>query len=235
MGNRLEIDHADWMRKLFLAEFVGAEDAGPGAPGITTATTGTSTGATGAVTTATTLPLPPGGDDDDETDEDVGTPRTFTEVEKARLLKESKGYRQRAQKAEGELATLRQKEMSDVDREKSRADTAEARIKNLEVELQTERVGRLITEAAAEANFADPNDVILLLDLAELKKDDEDLPDSKSLKAAIKRLAEAKPYLIRGAIGSNGAGSADGGSRGSTSPVVDYEKQFQARGMVPIP
>ena len=164
---------------------------------------------------------------------DPPTPdRTYTKAEMDAAITESKNYRKRAQEAEKWKADQEKAQMSEVDRLKTEA--AEAKKEAEEAKLRIARLTleqHVVTEAASQ-NFATPSDVIPFLTLSEIKLDDDGKPDTNSLKAAIKRLATEKPYLIKGA---NGAGSGDGGTRGghNISKEAEYEKEYQSRGMVP--
>lgn len=227
--------HVNLVARLLTTPLRGADGEGAGGQGTTTATQGAPAGngqSTGVVDVATGVPLVAPPDDTDDLDLlDPTATRTYTLAQYRKAIDESKKYRQRAQIAEGELTKFREKDMSEIEKANSRAAMAETQNAELKAQLQAERVGRVIITEAGD--FADPSDVILHIDLTDLKMSDDGLPDSRALKAAIKRLATEKPYLLKSTTGVSGSG--DGGARGGTPPPIDYDKYYQDRGMVAIP
>lgn len=172
-------------------------------------------------------PTPPETPDPSPPAED----RTYTKAEVDAIINESKGYRKRAQAAEGKLSEAEKAQMNELERakkeaeeNKTRADEAEKRIAVLTLQQN------VVTEAVAQG-FTNPSDVVAFLNLTDIKLDDDGKPDTNSLKAAIKRLATEKPYLLK-----TNAGNGDGGARGghAVDKSAEYEKEYQSRGMVPI-
>lgn len=162
-------------------------------------------------------------------------PRTYTQEEVDRFITESKSYRKRAQDAENKVAEFEKGKMSEVEKVSKEAEQAKTRATEAETKLARLTRERSIEKEAVAQSFSDAADAILLVDLESVKTDDEGNLDPASLKAAITRLAKEKPYLIKGAVG---AGSADGGARGGAAPtdkVAEYTKEYQSRGMVPMP
>lgn len=155
--------------------------------------------------------------------------RTYTKAEVDALINESKGYRKRAQAAEGKLSEAEKAQMNELDRAKKEAEEAIKRADEAEA-----KIARLSLEATVKdeaKDFTNPSDVVHFLDLDSIKLDDDGKPDTNSLKAAIKRLATEKPYLLK-----SNAGNGDGGARGghAVDKSAEYEKEYQSRGMVPI-
>lgn len=157
--------------------------------------------------------------------------RVYTKAEVDAIINESKGYRKRAQTAEGKLSDAEKAQMTALERankeneeNKKRADEAERRVTVLTLQQN------VVTEAVAQG-FTNPSDVVAFLNITDIKLDDDGKPDTNSLKAAIKRLATEKPYLLK-----TNAGNGDGGARGghAVDKSTEYEKEYQSRGMVPI-
>lgn len=159
--------------------------------------------------------------------------KTYTQEEVNKFVEESKKYRQRAQAAEKKLSDHEKAQMTEKERAEANAREAITRAEAAEAELARLRLERAVESEASAQNFTTPADVMAFLDIKSLKLDDDGKPDTNSLKAAVKRVATEKPYLIKGASGS---GSADGGARGGhlTDKSAEYKKEYQDRGMVPI-
>lgn len=155
--------------------------------------------------------------------------RTYTKAEMDKEIAESKKYRQRAQTAEGKLSDREKADMTETERAKTEA--AELKAENEKLKTSLSRVTLEKSVVAEAKDFTDPVDVLSFLDIASIKLDDDGKPDTNSLKAAIKRLATDKPYLLK-----TNAGNGDGGARGghAVDKSTDYEKEYQSRGMVPI-
>lgn len=165
--------------------------------------------------------------------------KSFPEEYVKELRSESAGYRKRAQEAETKLKEYEQAQMSELEKAQTIATEAAERASQLENQLQAERVRNAVVLTATEMSFLDPSDALNLIDLQTLNFDEETgRPSTKSVKGALERLANAKPYLV----GSKQPGSADGGARGEPGEltreekIAGYGEQIQQRfGGVPIP
>ena len=183
-------------------------------------------------------------DDDDSGDEpqegngdgnEGGT--TFDQAYVESLRKESAGRRikakesdERATAAEAELAKIKQAEMDDLEKATANletanetASTATARAEAAEATLLAERVRFAVTIAAAESGFEDPTDALSMISQDDLV-DDEGEISGKKVKARLKALSDAKPYLLKAA----GGGSGDGGPRGKPVDENSFEAKQEA-------
>lgn len=159
--------------------------------------------------------------------------KTYTQAEVDKFVEESKRYRKRAQDAEKKVTEFERTQMTDKERAEAKEKEATTRAERAEAELAQLRVERAVETEATSQNFTNPSDVMAFLDIKALKLDDDGKPDTNSLKAAVKRVATEKPYLIKGATVP---GSADGGARGGhqVKKSDEYDKEYQDRGMVPM-
>lgn len=159
--------------------------------------------------------------------------KTYTQAEVDKFVEESKKYRKRAQDAEKKVSEFERTQMTEKERAEATAKEAVTRAEAAEAELAQLRMERAIEAEATSQKFTNPADVIAFLDIKSLKLDDDGKPDTNSLKAAVKRVADAKPYLL---VGASQPGSADGGARGGhqMKKSDEYDKEYQGRGMVPI-
>lgn len=175
------------------------------------------------------------GSGDGEGDQD-----TFDRSYVEKLRKESADYRTRAKKAEEELEERRKAEMSDLEKAQTEKEKADQRAQQLEQELDYMRLQAAVTAEANSQNFHDPEDALSLIDRDSISKSDEGQYNRQSVQAAVKRLADSKPHLIKGK--NAGAGSGDGGARGQGGANMTeqerhqaLEKEYQERGGVPVP
>ena len=89
---------------------------------------------------------------------------------------------------------------------------------------QDERARRTaVVSAAKVAGFNDPADAARYLDLSEIEVTDGEA-DEAAANAAIKKLAEEKPYLIKATNASPNTKQLGAGSRGKTDADVDLAK-----------
>lgn len=162
---------------------------------------------------------------------------TFDQAYVESLRKESAGRRikakesdERATAAEAELAKIKQAEMDDLEKATANletanetASTATARAEAAEATLLAERVRFAVTIAAAESGFEDPTDALSMISQDDLV-DDEGEISGKKVKARLKALSDAKPYLLKAA----GGGSGDGGPRGKPVDENSFEAKQEA-------
>lgn len=165
-----------------------------------------------------------------------GGTETFDRAYVESLRKENAGYRTRATKAEKELEEKRKEEMDDLTRSQTERDEEKARADKLEQELADMRMSQAVTLAATGANFFDPQDALSLLNPNDIALDENGIPNRQSVEAAVKRLADSKPHLVKGGVSGSGDGGARGGGGGTVEDKkAEYEQEFKQKGGVPIP
>ncbi len=148
-----------------------------------------------------------------ETAETTTSETTTTEAEEQRVPYErfqkanlkAKEAADRASKLEREIADLRaqfeEREsagLPELERERKRAEQlekraaeAEKRAEETERNLSRAQRERWAAQAASALNFVDPDDAARYLDL-------DDIEDADQAERAVKRVAKAKPHLLRG-------------------------------------
>lgn len=142
-------------------------------------------------------------------------------------LQKERDANEKAKKDQARLAELEAKEKeredatkSETDKLTTRATTAEAERDAARAErdsaqaaLKTERIKNSIIAEASKMGFTDPADAYTLTDLKEIQIDDQGAVTGAA--EAIKKLAEAKPYLLgKPAPKGDGMGTPKGGSGG---------------------
>jgi hypothetical protein len=109
---------------------------------------------------------------------------------------ESAGRRKRLESYEKAEKERQDAELSELDRlRKSDAERAET-VASLQSDLRVTRLAHRAEVLALQLKFRDPDDALKLADLSAVEFDDEGHPDPKGVKAALKKLAEAKPHLV---------------------------------------
>ena len=193
------------------------------------------TGGEGQAPDPTNPPKPPGqeseGDDEEEEEDDD---KTVPISELRKIRREAAKWRVEAQEAKEKLDEKNKAEMSEIERAKAEREEANQRAEKLEAELRQERFESALISEASSQKFNDPSDVIALISREDVKLDDDGKPVASSLKAAVERVAKAKPYLLS----TSSPGSGDGGSRGSqpqTDRLKKHEEAIQSRGGIKIP
>jgi len=175
-----------------------------------------------------------GGDDGDDVDSGE---TTFDKSYVDKLRKESaakrvaaKTEKERADALEAELAAIKEAEMNDLEKattvaEKAaaKADAAEARADAAEAALRQTLVETAVTLAAVEANFQDPTDALSMISQDELL-DEEGEISAKAVKAALAKLAKAKPYLL----GTKKHSTGDGGPIGNPADQQSFAAKQKA-------
>jgi hypothetical protein len=175
-----------------------------------------------------------GGDGDGSGD---GTePKTFDQAYVEKLRKENAENRVKAKTALEELDKRKKAEMDDLTRAQTERDEEKTAREASETQLAQLRLELAVTQAATGANFHDPGDAMSLISPSEISLNDDGIPNKQSVEAAVKRLADAKPHLVKGKV----PGTGDGGTRGRAPATVEekqaeYQKQFQHAGGVPKP
>ena len=171
---------------------------------------------------------------DDEANDGV---TTFNQSYVDKLRKENAARRisakeatDRATAAEAELAKVREAEMNDLEKatavaEKAAKDRedAEARAVAAETRLRQTEISTAVTLAAVEANFQDPTDALSMISQDELL-DEEGEISAKAVKAALAKLAKAKPYLL----GTKKRTTGDGGPIGNPADQESFAAKQKA-------
>lgn len=165
-----------------------------------------------------------GAEDDDDDDGDDAT-------ELIRLRDENRTLRSENARRRTANKDL-QKQLDDAQNSSTSSDAkVQNRIKELEAGLATSkkqaskyRAERTIIAAAGD--FADPEDVLRMLDTDGFVDEDGNV-DSRALKSAIKSLANSKPYLLKQSDASNGK-DEDEGDEGEEDKQDEPDSQEQA-------
>lgn len=152
------------------------------------------------------------------------------------LRKESAKYRLKAKELEEKLREYEERDLSELEKLKKRAEEAEQQAMSLKSSIEQREVRYALTLEATRMNFHDPADAFNNVNVADLDFDEDGTPTRKSVQKALKTLAEQKPYLVKETV----AGSADGGARGAgpasfDSRVAEEEKALIERGYIPAP
>lgn len=173
-------------------------------------------------------------------EEGSGDQDTFDRAYVEGLRKENADYRIRAKKAEDELNEKKKAEMSELEKAQTEVEEERERASRAVAEVDRMRLQMAVTSAAASQNFYDPEDALSLIDRDSISKNDEGEYNKQSVQAAVKRLADSKPHLVKGK--NAGAGSGDGGARGQGGGNMtdeerqkQLEKEYAERGGVPLP
>lgn len=131
-------------------------------------------------------------------------------------------------KKDAELA-----ELSEVERMTAEMSTQTAKIEQLEALLRQSSLERVVAMEAAKIGFNDPADALSLLDNESVSWD-EDEPNTGSIRKALTKLSEDKPYLV-----ASGEGSGDGGPKNPPTPVdaqaqrtKEYQEKYMRDGYV---
>lgn len=146
-------------------------------------------------------------EDVEETTETTDAVDTTEEVEEARIPRSRLNAEAKKRKAaEKELSELRQQMeelqsagLPEVERERKAREKAEKELEQRVQEAVDEakaraKAERLVLAAASRAGFDDPDDVFRYGDIVDIS----DIEDADQAERAVKRLAKAKPKLLKG-------------------------------------
>ena len=167
-------------------------------------------------------------DDDDENEEeddkkggDKGESENTDNLKSA--LQKERRARKVAEKQARDLAKYKEendsKDKSDTDKAKEDASKAESRALKLATKLRESALDNAIIKAAGSLKFRDIDDALKLIDRSDIDvEQDEDDPseielDEASVKAALEKLAKAKPHLILANGQEDKSGSKFNGGR----------------------
>jgi hypothetical protein len=183
--------------------------------------------------------------DDDDTD-DGKKPKGLNARIKALEDEKERHYKKRKQ-AEKELEELRafkkekdEEGLSEADKAKKAAEETTARERRQAAELQELKRERAFL-VANDIDWHDREDALRAIDWDEVEVSEDGKVDRKSLKAELKRLAKAKPWLVKKAESSDddededgkkdkpSAGSMNGKKKGKKEPSrEELAKKFPA-------
>lgn len=163
------------------------------------------------------------GDDDDDLpdDKDVEGLKSALKKERQSSRTNSKSVRtleRQLRDAQKKLDEQADKDKSETERANKQAQTAQEKVTKLAARLQRQALDQIIEREARALKFKDVDDALSLVDRSEIEVDqDDDDPaditiDAKSVKRAVKALAERKKHLI-GDDDSPGGDSGPSGSR----------------------
>lgn len=204
---------------LFTGSLYGAED--PPTPPPTPPTPPTPTTPS---TDPATPPVPPEDPPTDPpTDPPVGDPKdpdTFDRAYVEKLRKEAAEHRVKAQKLQDEKTERERAEMDELTRAQAERDEEKTKRETAEQELSRTRLQMAVTTAAVTAEFYDPEDALSLIPAEGIALNEDGTPNKQSVEAAVKRLGEAKPHLVKGKV----PGSGDGGARGKGPATLEDKK-----------
>jgi hypothetical protein len=153
-----------------------------------------------------------------------------------KLRRENADSRTKLRAAEEELDKRRKAEMDDLTRAQTERDEEKVKREEAERQLATMRLQIELSTAATAASFYDPQDAVTMIAPSEIRLNDDGTPNKQSVEAAVKRLMDSKPHLVRG----KAPGSGDGGARGKGAATVEDRQAalvagFQQKGGVPKP
>lgn len=192
---------------------------------------------TGPAPESTTGPADPPADPQAQPDTDPGT-GTGTDAraaEVAKLRRENAAWRTKLRATEERLSGLEAQHQTDA--EKALAQARAEAASETATKFQQRLLAAQVRTIAAELRFRDPADAGRLVDLEEIQVGPDGEIDGEALRAALKTVAEAKPYLIEEATpriptareaGLGMAGAPDTDYTGYS--VADFDKEFYGTG-----
>jgi hypothetical protein len=160
------------------------------------------------------------GDDDLPPDNDVSGLKSALQKEREQrktAAKELRTLTKQFRDAQKRLNELDDKDKSEVEKATKQAAQAGEKVTKLAGKLRTQAVDALIERHAREMKFIDVDDALTGVDRSkiEVEQDDDDPSDirvdAKTVKAAVKALADKKKHLIQSEEGEGGGGPS--GSR----------------------
>lgn len=128
-------------------------------------------------------------------------PQTFSREYVHELREEAKTYRQKMQAFEAELQQFRdaqkqqsEKQLAEQGEWKTLAEQREQELRAIQVQNERTRKEAAVIAAAAKADFTDPMDAVKMLNLDNLKFENDTVA---GLPEALAELTKAKPYLLK--------------------------------------
>ena len=180
--------------------------------------------------------------EEEESEEESGGDEEKPDVEglKSALAKERKSRREAERELRKERRTKQEQqqnkdeEQNEVKRIQAERDTERSKSEKLAVRLQNVAVDNLIMRYAG-TQFADLDDVLKLIDRNDIDvdQDDEDpadiTVDEDTVKDAVKKLAKAKPHLLKVTSEGDSTGSQFGGGKNGGKGDPLSEEVLMAR------
>lgn len=171
------------------------------------------------------------GDEGEEGGEEKGKEDSNTDGLKSALQKERR-ERKRLEREAKELKKFKDeaegREKSDTDKAKEDASKAESKAQKLAAKLRDSALDNAIIKAAGGLKFRDIDDALKLIDrdAIDVDQDDDDPSeinlDEDSVKAALEKLAKAKPHLIM----ADGQGEKSGSKfNGGKKPTKQTDEE----------
>lgn len=124
-------------------------------------------------------------------------------------------------------------ELSEIDRLKKQQDESDARVKRLGAGYRETAITSAIADAARDLKFRDVKDAIVQVDRSAfgVEQDEEDPSrveiDAKSVKAAVKKLADEKKYLLQAEGEALPSGSRFGGGANADKTTKSQEEMMK--------
>lgn len=131
-------------------------------------------------------------------------------------VKAGKGTAKQLEDALARLKAIEDKDKSETERATAAAKDASEKLAAAEARLAEERIGRIVERAASKMGFHDPDDAYRLIDRRAVEMDDDGEP--KNVDALLKKLAEAKPHLVKTDDGDGKKAAAQKGTPGTPKP-----------------
>lgn len=174
-------------------------------------------------------------DESEEEEDDKGGDKGESENNDAlkSALQKERRARKVAEKQARELAKYKEendsKDKSDTDKAKEDTSKAESKAQRLALKLRDSALDNAIIKAAGSLKFRDIDDALKLIDRNDIDvEQDEDDPseielDEASVKAALEKLAKAKPHLIVAGGQEDKSGSKFNGGRNKPDQKTDED------------
>lgn len=187
----------------------GSPDGGQG----TTPPEGGKQGGSGTSTEGTPPTPPDGGTQESGSDDSKATI--------ARLNREAKENRERAEAAEAKLAEADKAKMSDIERAKAEKAEADQRATKLEQDLREARMESKVKSLAEEAGAIDPDLVWGAFPKGSVRFDDNGQPNNlKDLMSEFKKEHPKSFAKTRGKVDSGARSEGGGGGGGTMSDLI---------------
>lgn len=179
-------------------------------------------------TTAATPATPAGAQNTEQQPADNTVPYSrFDEVNKAKKAAEAELDKLRKQAEDAANATLaEQKRFEELyQKEQAKAAALEKRFEEMQAQVKRDRIMAAIEAAARAADFADPADAHVFLDVGSIEIGEDG--KVKEVETLVKNLAKSKPYLVaqREVQQGNGARPKSAGAAGTAAADEAAKKQ----------
>ncbi len=160
------------------------------------------------------------------TTETTATPTQFSQADVERIVRD-RVARERGkysdyadlQRKAGELDQIEERDKTELQKVQARAERAERERDETRTAANTRLIRSEARALAAAAKFRNPTLAVALLDLAEVKVDNDGAVDSDTVKRQLDALAKTEPYLIAEETPLSRAGHAGIGVSGGRTPT----------------